>query len=287
MTPKSLPMASLDAFIFAAGLGTRMGPLSMALPKPAWTLKSRSLLQWAADALRRAGCANIACNAHHHASAIKSVAGNLEVIEENALLGTGEPLRRIAGRIAMDGMLVWNADAIADAPWDFLRVQHGSKNAGVSWLLVPHTGGPWTELFLDENDRVLPRGTVGPKGPYLYTGAACWSARAAGAIPENCFDVRDFLAEYPGHLGVPVEPFPWQEIGTPDQLIRIAGLLAPEFEGRIAGCYVHPTAAPSGNIRRCILGPGGSISPSTEDHDAFWFFDGERQVRCELGLPDE
>ena len=276
-------MNNIDAFIFAAGLGTRMGPLSRVLPKPAWTLKGRPLLQWAGDSLRRAGCVKIACNAHHHADIIKSIAEDIEVIEEKTLLGTGEPLRRVAGRIGPNGLLVWNADVIADVPWDYLRSEHAAKIAGVSWLLAPHTGGPWTALYLDLNGRVLPRGTTGPKGPYLFTGAACWSAGAAGAIPENCFDVREFLARFPDHHGVVAEPFQWLEVGDPYQLIHAAGELAPDNEGRVPGCYIHPTAAESQKITRCVLGPGAALHPTVEDHDAFWFLENGNQVRYALG----
>jgi NDP-sugar pyrophosphorylase family protein len=274
-------MTSLDAFIFAAGLGTRMGPLSAALPKPAWTLDGRPLLQWACDALKRAGCPNVACNAHHRADDIKSIASGIEVLEEKTLLGTGEPLRRMAGRAAPEGLLVWNADVVADVPLKRLREAHAG-GAGVTWLLVPHPSGDWTQLYLDLAGRVLPRGTTGPKGPYLFTGAACWGAEALGAIPENCFDVRDFLASYPGHSGVVVEPFRWLEIGTPDQLIRAASELAPANEGRVPGCYIHPTAVESRKIKRCVLGPGASLAPDAQDSDAFWYFDGQGQARLEL-----
>ncbi|MDR2697737.1 MAG: NTP transferase domain-containing protein [Holophagales bacterium] len=273
---------NIDAFIFAAGFGTRMGALSSILPKPAWTLKGKPLLQWAADSLRHAGCVKIACNAHHHVNIIKSIAEDIEVIEEKALLGTGEPLRRIASRIATDGLLVWNADVIADVPWTHLRHEHAARIAGVSWLLVPHTGGAWTELYLDSSGRILPRGTTGPKGPYLFTGAACWSAEAASAIPENCFDVRDFLAEYPDHRGVVVEPFHWLEIGATNQLIHAAGKLAPEHEGRVPGCYIHPTAVESWKITRCVLGPGAELYPDVKDCGALWFFDGKNQIRLAL-----
>jgi NDP-sugar pyrophosphorylase family protein len=273
---------ALDAFVFAAGLGTRMGPLSAALPKPAWTLGGRPLLQWAGGALARAGCASIACNAHHGADVIRSMADGMEVIEETTLLGTGEPLRRLAGRAAPEGLLVWNADVVADVPWKLLRGAHAADGAGVTWLLVPHPGGDWTELYMDSGGRVLPRGTAGPRGPYLFTGAACWGTGALGAIPEGCFDVRDFLASYPGHRGIVAEPFRWLEIGTPDQLIRAASELAPGREGRVPGCYIHPAADESRKIRRCILGPGASLGPDAEDSDAFWYFDGRGQVRLEL-----
>ncbi|NTW86922.1 MAG: NTP transferase domain-containing protein, partial [Holophagaceae bacterium] len=51
----------LDGFLLAAGLGLRMGALSQCLPKPAWTLRGRPLLQWGADQLRQAGARRLAC----------------------------------------------------------------------------------------------------------------------------------------------------------------------------------------------------------------------------------
>ncbi|HWQ08083.1 MAG TPA: hypothetical protein VN436_03210, partial [Holophaga sp.] len=83
--------------------------------------------------------------------------------------------------------------------------------------------------------------------------------------------------------GIVVAPFPWLEIGTPDQLIAAAARLAPGQEGRLPGCYVHPSAMPGGRLRRCILGPDANIHPTMEDADALWFRAGGRQVR--LGLP--
>jgi NDP-sugar pyrophosphorylase family protein len=275
-------MDGIDAFIFAAGLGTRMGPLSSVLPKPAWTLKGKPLLQWAADSLKRAGCNMVACNAHLHIDAIKSIAGDIEVIEEPVLLGTGEPIRRIASRISREGLLVWNADVIADAPFSHLRRESIKRSAGVVWLLIPHPGGQWTELYMDSSGRVLPRGTVGPQGPFLFTGASWWSQETARCIPENCFDVRAFLAQYAHHFGIVVAPFPWLEIGTPDQLISAAMALAPDDEGRIAGCYIYPSASESKKIKRCVLGPGARLSPDQGDSDALWFAEGGLQKR--LGL---
>lgn len=283
-------MPSIDAFIFAAGLGTRMGPLSSILPKPAWTLKGKPLLQWAADSLSEAGCYKVACNAHHHIAAIKSIAGDLEVFEEPVILGTGEPIRRIASRISDEGLLVWNADVMANPPFAQLKNECIKRDVGVGWLLVPHPGGQWTELYTDSGGRILPRGTTGPKGPFLFTGASWWGAEAAEQIPENCFDVRDFLAQYPRHFGIVVEPFCWLEIGTPDQLIHAAAKLAPEDEGRIPGCYLHPTATEIINTNRfirCIFGPGARLSPDTKDNiaeykDELWFAEDGVQMRVKL-----
>ncbi|MDR2561239.1 MAG: NTP transferase domain-containing protein [Holophagales bacterium] len=274
---------TIDAFIFAAGLGTRMGPLSLALPKPAWTLGGRPLLHWAADSLKGAGRKKIACNAHHNVVAMTAIADDVEVIEEKILLGTGAPLKRIAGRIGPAGLLVCNADIVADVPWAMLRDECVSKGASSAWLLVPHTGGDWTKLYLDMDGRVLlPRGTVGPRGPYQFTGASWWSAEMAASIPDDCFDIRDFLAQAKGHFGVVSDPFPWLEIGSPGQLISAAATLAPHDEGRALGCYIHPEAKSEAVISRCILGPCVTLDKGMKDRDAFWYVDGEGQKRVEL-----
>ena len=277
-------MARVDGFLLAAGLGTRMGPLSRVLPKPAWTLRGKPLLQWGAEDLRRGGFARLGCNAHLYSERLREAAEGLVVFEEPELLGSAGGLRHALGRT--EGPLaVWNADAVASVPWDRLRAAHRGLPRELDWLLVPHPGGPWTEVWLDEQGRVLPRGATG-RGPFHFTGASLWSEGALAAIPGGPCDLAPLL---PGldHLGVVVEPFPWREIGTPAALREAAAALAPEAEGRLPGCYVHPAARPfagaAGRLRRCILGPGAAPPAAVEDADALWFEEQGRQVR--LAVP--
>lgn len=272
----------LEGFLLAAGLGTRMGVLSACLPKPAWTLRGRPLLQWGAGALRAAGAGRIGCNAHLHPEGLRAVAGGLEVFDEPRLLGSAGGLRHALGRVAGE-LLVWNADIWADAvPFDRLRERHRAARAALSWLLVPHPGGPWNPVWLDAEDRILPKGVVGPQGPYHFTGAAAWSPEALALLPEGPSEMDDLRPRLPLHLGVVAEPFPWREVGTAEALIAAAADLAPDQEGRLPGCYVHPSAAPAGRLTRCVLGPGALPPPSITDAEALWFGEGGHQVR--LGL---
>lgn len=273
---------SLDGFILAAGLGTRMGALSEVLPKPAWTLNGRSLLALGADAMRAAGLDSLACNAHHLHERLERVAGtSLEVCFEPTLLGSAGGLRHALGRAA-DPLAVWNGDALAEVPWQRFITEHRRRGAELSWLLVPHPGGPWNPLWLDPSGRILPPGETGD-GPFHFTGASLWSPFALGLLPEGPSDTKaHVLPRIRHHAGIVVEPFPWLEIGTPDQLIAAAARLAPRYEGRLPGCYVHPTATPAGRLRRCVLGPGAHPHPALEDADALWYGEKGRQVRLTL-----
>jgi hypothetical protein len=81
---------------------------------------------------------------------------------------------------------------------------------------------------------------------------------------------------------VVVEPFPWLEIGTPNQLIDAAMILAPENEGRQPSSYIHPEAKAEAKVLRCVLGPGVHLEPGMDDSDAFWYLDGMKQKRVNL-----
>ena len=273
----------IDGFILAAGLGTRMGPLSVVLPKPAWTLRGKPLLQWGVESMRGAGMEQLACNAHLHPDRLQNAMtgfGALHVFLEPLLMGSAGGLLHTRG-MAADPLAVWNGDALAEVPWVAFREAHLRSGADLSWLLVPHPGGPWTQVWLDERGHVLPRGLTG-QGPYLFVGASFWSAKALAKLPDGPSDTRDLLPRLAHHAGVVVPSFPWWEIGTPDALLAAAQALAPDQEGRIPGCYTHPSAVPQGQLHRCVLGPGARPHPAMVDHDALWFEESGHQVR--LGL---
>lgn len=272
----------IDGFLLTAGLGTRMGPLSLVLPKPAWPLGGRPLLQWGAHHMRNAGLKHLACNAHHLPTQLKAAAGSaVEVFDEPLLLGSAGGLRHALGRAA-DPLAVWNGDALAEVPWPAFIAAHKLRNAELSWLLVPHPGGPWNPVWLDAQGCVRLQGEGGA-GPYHFTGAALWSPAALALLPEGPSDTKvDILPRLRHHAGIVVEPFPWLDIGSPDHLIAAAAQVAPHHEGRLPGCYVHPEARPAGIFRRCVLGPAAEPPPGITDFNALWYGESGRQVR--LGL---
>jgi NDP-sugar pyrophosphorylase family protein len=274
----------IDGFLLAAGLGTRMGSLSRALPKPAWPLGGRPILAWSAEGMRRAGLNHIACNAHHLPERLEEAlqGSGVEVCREPDLLGSAGGLRHALGRAA-EPLAVWNGDILAEIPWAAFLETHRERRADLSWLLVPHPGGPWNPVWLSPEGRILPPGETGA-GPYHFWGPALWGPKAMALLETpGPLDVKaHILPRLERALGIVVEPFPCLEIGTPDQLIQAAARHAPLEEGRLQGCYVHPTAKPSGPLTRCILGPGASPPAGLADENAFWFEEEGHQVRLTL-----
>src|SRR5690606_29442941 len=92
---------AMRAMILAAGLGTRMRPLSALRPKPALPVRGLPLVAWPLAALARAGVREAIVNLHHLAGTMRAAAEawappglRLAFSEEPALLGTGGGLRR-------------------------------------------------------------------------------------------------------------------------------------------------------------------------------------------------
>ena len=92
----------MKAMIFAAGLGTRLKPLTDRMPKALVPLAGKTLLQWQVEKLRDAGIRDIVVNVHHFPDmiidAIRQNEGwgcNISVSDErDCLLETGGGLKK-------------------------------------------------------------------------------------------------------------------------------------------------------------------------------------------------
>ena len=86
----------MKAFVLAAGLGTRLRPLTEHIPKPLIPILNIPSLFYTLCLLKQAGIREIICNIHAHADAIKNFikASDLSGLEnsfseEPVILGTG------------------------------------------------------------------------------------------------------------------------------------------------------------------------------------------------------
>ena len=131
--------------LFAAGLGTRLKPLTDTMPKALVPLAGKPLLQWQIEQLRDAGVTDIVVNVHHFPdqiiAAIRDHDGwGCKVVvsdEREQLLETGGGLRKAYQNgllAANEPVLACNVDILSNI--DVLDLIRRYEQTGVSQLVV-------------------------------------------------------------------------------------------------------------------------------------------------------
>jgi N-acetyl-alpha-D-muramate 1-phosphate uridylyltransferase len=110
--------APTRAMIMAAGLGTRMRPLTNTLPKPLVNVAGKTLIDHAIDRLVAAGVTLIVVNLHYKAEMIKqhlTARKDVEIIlsdESDGLLGTGGGVAKAMKHFGSEPFFIHNSDTI-------------------------------------------------------------------------------------------------------------------------------------------------------------------------------
>ena len=146
-----------DAMIFAAGLGTRLRPLTDHTPKALVEVAGEAMLARTARSLVAAGATRLIINVHHHAEQVIRFVDAHEGFgvdtrishEPDEPLETGGGLR--AARSLFRGdvpIVVHNVDVLLDAPLLALIEQHRASGALVSLAVMQRD--PQRFLLFDE-----------------------------------------------------------------------------------------------------------------------------------------
>ena len=172
----------IDGMIFAAGLGTRLRPLTNTIPKALVPVAGVPMLERVARRLIDAGADRLVINAHHHAEQVARFIeerNGFDVdcrlsVEEGEPLETGGGLRRAyeLGHFRGDRpVVVHNADVLTDFPIEGLLADHHATGA-LATLAVMDRDKSRALLFDDE-------GLCGAVG---RDGTTTMSRRARGEI---------------------------------------------------------------------------------------------------------
>jgi mannose-1-phosphate guanylyltransferase len=106
----------LPAMLLAAGLGTRLRPLTERCAKPLVPVGDRPVIAHVLDCLRAGGVERIVVNAHHRAADLRDFVRRegrgVGVSEEHELLGTAGGLARAKELLGSGDVIVWNADIL-------------------------------------------------------------------------------------------------------------------------------------------------------------------------------
>ena len=157
----------MKAMIFAAGLGTRLKPLTDTLPKALVPLAGKTLLQWQIEKLKAAGIRDIVVNIHHFPDMIinylkdnDNFGCNIQVSDErDMLLETGGGLRKAEEkfrslgvqefRSSNEGILICNVDILSNIDIPTLLQAYNPDEMGV--VVVSERETQRYLLFNEEN----------------------------------------------------------------------------------------------------------------------------------------
>ena len=166
----------MKAMVLAAGLGTRLRPLTNDRPKALVTVAGRTMLEIALARLRNFGVTEVIVNTHHYAEKISQYLlanGNfgmrIEISHEEELLDTGGGLKKAAW-FFLDGgqqepFIVHNVDVISTI--DLARMMQLHKERGALATLAMQDRETKRYLLFDEKSLLCGRRAGGDGEPEL------------------------------------------------------------------------------------------------------------------------
>jgi NDP-sugar pyrophosphorylase family protein len=260
--------------ILAAGLGTRMAPLSAAIAKPALPLLDEPLVLRLARQLAAAGATQLVVNAHARPETLQAALRDspipVEISLEPALLGSGGGIG--AARALLDGdgpFVVVNGDMALDLDLDSMLATHRRTRALVT-------------LALRDDPRKNEFGTIGYDGDGrvrritaridlggesacgLFIGVHVIDPRIFPRMPDGAFEILPALYVPALREGERLQAWlqptsaRWWPVGSPGELLD-ANLRALR-EGGCRSRHVAPGARVAGELIEPVwIGPGAVV----------------------------
>jgi MurNAc alpha-1-phosphate uridylyltransferase len=237
------PLAT--AMVLAAGLGTRLRPLTESLPKPLVPVAGRTLLDRALDRLAEVGVETAVVNLHHLGDMIAEhlkdrTKPEIVLSRERELLETGGGVRHALSLLGGGPFFAVNADVLwLNGPFDALaRLQRHWRDADMDALLLLHEttvafGYDGAGDFLADPDGRLARRPEREIAPYLFTGVQILHPRLFRDCPEGAFSLNLLYdrAMAAGRLFGVVHDGEWFHVGTPEGLAEAEDYMRVRYPG--------------------------------------------------------
>lgn len=229
--------------VMAAGLGTRMRPLTANRPKPLIEVAGTTLLDHVLDHLRAAGVKRVVVNVHYLADALEEhlrrVADELAIVvsdERAQLMETGGGLAQALPLLGDRPFLCVNSDNYwLDGPVDAIRLLASRWDDAIMdalLLMVPlaraHHHRGQGDFHLARDGRITSRRRPGRVAPMVWTGIQILHPRLITDWPEGPFSTNLFWtrAIAAGRAYGQVHQGLWFDVGTPHAIGRTEAMLA-------------------------------------------------------------
>lgn len=217
--------------LFAAGLGTRMRPLSDNKPKPLIEVGGVAMIDRVIAMARQGGIDKIVVNAHYLADQIQNHFAPGEVIvtlETPRILDTGGGLRHALGHLGHDPVFTANSDAIwqGENPFDALRAAWDPDTMDALLMLIKPKGALGHQGRGDFD--LAPNGRISRGTGAVYSGIQIIRTEALGSFSETSFSLNRLWDRYISQnraFGVTYQGR-WCDVGTPQSIPLAETLLA-------------------------------------------------------------
>jgi len=263
------------AMILAAGLGTRMRPLTEETPKPLLPVANRPLLEYTLALLSGAPVDEVMINTHHLAEVMESGLRDLDTAglrvhfsREREILGTAGGPRKASPFLEGGAFFLLNGDFLIEADLGKVLDLHRASNARATMVLRPDESG---EIYLDPSGRIRqflePRRSPSPEWTRCgFTGIHVLEPEVLELIPRRVpWEINRQV--YPEMLrrgwkvcGCLHRGY-WREAGEPagylEANLEALAPLAGRDEPRAGQGHLPPTG--KGISPPVLLGPGSAI----------------------------
>ncbi len=238
----------MKAMILAAGLGTRLRPLTNTTPKPLLPVAGTPLIVWNLLLLKRHGFQDVVINLHHLGPMIEQALGDgsrygLRIVYsyEPVILGTGGGLKQAEPHFSGEPVLVLNGDTLVEIDLGALWAFHLQRKAAATLVLRKDPEAVrWGLVEIDSDHRIVRitgRGTSesGPVQPRMFAGIHILDPRLLRDVPQGKESpiIDAYVAAIQrgeAVLGYDHQGY-WSDVGTPEHYAQaerdaVAGLIA-------------------------------------------------------------
>jgi MurNAc alpha-1-phosphate uridylyltransferase len=230
--------------VLAAGLGSRMRPLTDLVPKPLVRLRQKPLIDYALDRIAEAGISQAVVNVHHFADQVISHLKTrqrpriLISDEREQLLDTGGGVKKALPQLGQEPFLIHNSDSvwIDGVQSDLVRLAQSFDAERMDCLLLlalssASIGYDGRGDFLMSPDGLLQRRPERELAPFVFTGVSIAHPRLFDGAPEGAFSLNqlwDRAIQQRRLYGIRLDGT-WMHVGTPAALA--------EAEQALGGSY--------------------------------------------------
>jgi NDP-sugar pyrophosphorylase family protein len=196
--------AAIDmrGMILAAGLGTRLWPLTIDRAKAAIPVLGRPLIGYSIDYLRKFGITEPIINLHHQGETIREAVRqcapsdvNVTYSEELEILGTGGALDKVRHLLEDETFVVINGKIITDIDLASAIDAHRARGALATLILQPNTKlEKFSKVEVDADGWITGFGGFPQPGaerfsepPLMFTGIQVVEPEIFDYIPRNRF----------------------------------------------------------------------------------------------------